>query len=375
MTPILKKHLKRLIGILAFVAMFSLVPHRGEAHSLDASIGGRVFLGDILNNAYPNTTQQLGLTTFWNLNYGQVKRNFIILCHTNGGSDNQTAVHFLKVNQVNSINTLDLTTITGKNIVCPNETVTYSVPTNAGTTWVWGLTTGGQILTANNNTVTVKWNNQPGTGPHKLTVKVTDNSGVAQTGELVVSIRDIYLNCISSLNIGTDNNCKATLTTERMLSGTHIGAADMKIQIIDISKNVILEEGIGSVDIDGVAKDGSLYDFIGKTFTTKVIEPCNNNYCLGAVKVNDYSAPMLTAPADMSFSCAQLNGLNPATTLSSVPTINDCSTGSTYAYVDFAFENACTQPFTALPAGVPAGHTLPTTGDVIKILVRTFTAD
>ena len=260
--------------------------------------------------------------------------------------------------------------ISGKNLVCANEQSVYSTPVVTNATFTWTLASGGQIVTTNNNNITIKWNNQPGSGPYRLTVAQTSNNGCIKTTNYFISIKDISLRCIGNFNVSLDNSCKITLTTEGVLLPSHIGASEMKIQLL--AGSIVLEEGIGSVEVDGVGKNGSNYEFIGKTFTYKVIEPCTGNSCSGNVKFEDKVAPIIQCPNDITFGCAQVSAsATPLPKDSGTPRLTDCSPTS-FTYSDQIFETSCTQPFTVLPVGVPAGHMLPTSADIVKIIVRKF---
>ena len=122
--------------------------------------------------------------------------------------------------------------ISGKSWVCANEQTTYSTLSVSGSTWQWTLASGGQIISTNNNTVTIRWNYQPGTSGHKLSVKETNTNGCSKTVEYLVSIKDITLRCIGNFNVSVDNTCKTTLNTEWLLLAGHIGGSDMKMQIL-----------------------------------------------------------------------------------------------------------------------------------------------
>ena len=71
--------------------------------------------------------------------------------------------------------------ISGKSLVCANEQTNYTTPLVANTTFTWVLASGGQIVSTANNNVTIKWNNQPSSGPHKLTVTQTNINGCIKT--------------------------------------------------------------------------------------------------------------------------------------------------------------------------------------------------
>ena len=262
--------------------------------------------------------------------------------------------------------------ISGKSLVCANEQTNYTTPLVANTTCTWVLASGGQIVSTANNNVTIKWNNQPSSGPHKLTVTQTNINGCIKTTNYFISIKDISLRCIGNFNVSIDNTCKITLTTEGVLLPGHIGASEMKIQLL--AGSLVLEEGIGSVEVDGVGKNGVNYEFISKTFIYKIIEPCSGNFCSGNVKFEDKAAPIIQCPNDATLGCAQVGAAaTPLPQDSGTPRLTDCSP-TTFTYSDQIFETTCTQPYTALPSGVPSGHPLPTTGDIVKIIVRTFIA-
>ena len=260
--------------------------------------------------------------------------------------------------------------ISGKSWVCANEQTTYSTLSVSGSTWQWTLASGGQIISTNNNTVTIRWNYQPGTSGHKLSVKETNTNGCSKTVEYLVSIKDITLRCIGNFNVSVDNTCKTTLNTEWLLLAGHIGGSEMKMQIL--SGTTVLEEGIGAVEVDGIGKNGGNYEFINKTFVYKIIESCSGNSCGGNVKFEDQVPPIIQCPMDVVFSGAEV--VAPTTPLpqsSGTPRLTDCSPTS-FTYIDQLYETNCLTPFTALPAGVSEAHSLPNSGDIYRIIVRTF---
>ncbi|NJN33250.1 MAG: hypothetical protein HC817_02345 [Saprospiraceae bacterium] len=259
----------------------------------------------------------------------------------------------------------------GKITVCPTEETTYSTPNVQGSSWAWALISGGTIVFQDKNTIRVRWNNQPSTGAHKLTVTETNRQGCSKTVELSVFIKTVALVCLNNISIALNNTCQTSLSVADLLAGKPIGADEMRVQIL--SGGVILEEGIGAIVIDGQTKTGINYDFIGKNFTYRVIEPCSNNTCSGSIRFEDFAPPMLQCPADITLSCAQVpTGGTPLPSDSGSPSVTDCSLPAKVSYSDQIFETPCASPFTALPTGFPAGKTLPTTGDVVKIIVRSF---
>lgn len=374
MTPILNC-ISRRLALAWVLATFAMLPSQAFGSALTAVYG------------FKNKVNRGELS--YEFDY---KDNYKIPCLKNGDLDEKrvscevnplnkdlntaVAVHFFsalkvegfekKSSQIVAPNPV----ISGKKIVCPNEEIIYSTPFINGSTWEWTVISGGTITQITNNTVKVRWNNQPGTSNHKLTVKETNSLGEFNTVDYFISIKDITLRCIGSFNISLDNSCKLNLTTDMILAGAHVGSSEMRILLL--AGTTILEEGIGSIYLDGISKNGVVYDFVEKTYTYKIIEPCTNNVCSGSIKFEDQSPPMVEAPRDTTLGCAQVGeGATPPTQNTGVPLVTDCST-TTYYFNDQVFETPCTQPFTMLPSAVPSGHVLPTTQDIVKIIVRTF---
>ena len=257
MTPILNCVLHRLAQTIAFVVALAFLPFQAIGNGcIDAVLD---FKSDIKNR---NKTIDLGII---HLGKPKLEDKFLTIpCNTDGdlegakvskGTVTAVAVSFLntalKVERIladcNSDgiqDTLPDPIVSGKKLVCPNEETTYTTPFVAnGSTWEWTLASGGTITQVTNNSIKIRWNNQPGSSLHKLTVKETNNAGCSKTVEFYVSIKDITLRCIGSFNISMDNTCKLTLTTEMILAGAHIGSSDMKLQVL--TGTTILEEGIG----------------------------------------------------------------------------------------------------------------------------------
>ncbi|TAE19295.1 MAG: hypothetical protein EAZ95_02210 [Bacteroidetes bacterium] len=98
------------------------------------------------------------MTACWNVSNGtEYVRLKITIAGTNCSSISDlpaspTDLGFVKVNP------LPAPDITGDDMVCPNEVVTYTTPNVAGNTYVWELISGGTATTATNtNAVTVTW--------------------------------------------------------------------------------------------------------------------------------------------------------------------------------------------------------------------------
>ena len=263
--------------------------------------------------------------------------------------------------------------ISGKTLVCPSEEATYSTPFVANSSWIWTLPAGGVIVQNNGNSVKIRWNATSGGGPYKLSVKETNIFGCPKTVDYFISTRTVIIACVKDLNVILDNSCQVSLIPAMFLQGNYNGIADFKVQLL--SGNVLLEEGIGSVVADGISINGGTYPLIGKTYTYKVIEPCKDNFCSGNVTILDRSAPTIQCPDDITLGCAQVRGNSTILPQDSgTPRITDCSP-TDYTYSDQVFDApSCVSPFTSLPSGVPVGHPLPTSGDIVKIIVRTFTA-
>lgn len=98
---------------------------------------------------------------------------------------------------------------TGNQLVCAGSTENYSVPTNLNSTFCWEVI-NGNIISTNNNQVTVQWNNS--TGYLSLTeTNFIDVSGKTQTIEITpytISLSTLVSDASSSIN----NNGSIDLT-------------------------------------------------------------------------------------------------------------------------------------------------------------------
>lgn len=265
--------------------------------------------------------------------------------------------------------------ITGEQLPCPNATQTYSTPALVpqqagvvGSSWVWSLPLGGgTIVSTNQNSVTIRWNNTANTSPFMVRVVETSANNCAQGTNLTVNIRQVGLSCIRNINVSVDFNCQVNLTTRSVLMGNPLGVDGYRIQIL-LSSGQVLYDGVGSVVIDA-----RLHNLLGKTVRYSVVEPCSGNACWGNILFEDKTPPRITCPDNITISCAQLVGNSILPSVTGEPTIQDCS-GTFLSYNDISRKNNCETPFTALPSDLAAifPAIFPTTGDVIEVILRTF---
>ncbi len=258
--------------------------------------------------------------------------------------------------------------VTGEALPCPNALQTYTTPSVSGSFWAWSLPSGGGVIqSTNQNSVTIRWNNTAGAGPFSVRVVETSADNCSQAATLSVSIKQVALSCLGNLNVSLDHNCQAKLTTTNILRGNYVGSDWFRLQVSTTSGQV-LYDSVGSVTVDG-----RLHNLLGRTLQYRIIEPCSNNACWGNMVFEDKTPPRLTCPDNITISCAQLVGASILPSLTGEPTVQDCS-GTTSSYSDISRINNCENPFTALPSDLAAIHpaVFPTTGDVIQIILRTF---
>ena len=264
--------------------------------------------------------------------------------------------------------------VTGEKLPCPESIQTYTTPSVSGNTYSWTLPNGGgTILSANNNNVTVRWNNTPGRGPFNVHLIETNKDGCSQSFDLQTFIKDIQLTCVGSINAALDEQCRFDLSYRTLLNRNYVGAETYTIQL-QTTDGYVLEQGIGHVVIDGIADNGSIYQHAGKEFVYAIIESCSGSRCWGNIIFEDKLPPRITPPADITLACSQVaEGQTPILSVSGSPTVFDCSKTET-TYTDTVREANCLQPFTALPSDLAAlkPANFPTTGDIVKIILRTF---
>ncbi len=103
------------------------------------------------------------------------------------------------------------TAITGQDVVCVNESTSYSVPANPGDTYTWSATNGTIAGATNQNTLAVDWGGTAGVG--SVSVTVTDgNTGCSSTATFSVSIMQ---DSPFTIDIVPNNNfvCEGDLVT------------------------------------------------------------------------------------------------------------------------------------------------------------------
>ncbi len=323
-----------------------------------AQTGGyKVYTGSIFNPITQNwiNTSVVGTASFW------------AQCECNTCVSPRTKANFV-------IKPRPEPTVTGELLPCPIATHTYTTPSVIGSTYVWSLPDGGgTIVSTNNNTVSIVWNNTPGGGPYRVRVVETNKDACSNTNDLKVSIKEINFACIGSINATIDNQCRFDMTDFTLLRRHYTGSETYTFQL-KTPEGKILEQSIGHALVDGMDINGSPYIFAGKQLIYSIIEPCGGHTCWGEINFEDKTPPTISCPNDITLSCAQVtDGIAPLSVVSGNPTVTDCSK-TDISYTDITRETECLQPFTALPSDLAAmkAAAFPTTGDVIKIILRTF---
>ena len=319
--------------------------------------GSKVFTGSSFNPITQNwiNTSVVGTATFW------------VQCECNGCVSPRTRANFVIKPRPEPI-------VTGETLPCPSATRSYVTPSVVGSTYAWSLPNGGGTITStNNNSVTVVWNNTPGGGPYIVRVIETNKDGCSNSNDLKVSIKETTFACVGSINATIDNQCRFDMNDMTILRRRYIGSETYTFQLKTVTGQ-ILEEGIGRAIVDGIDMNGRAYIYAGKQFIYSITEPCTGYTCWGEINFEDKTPPIIICPNDVTVSCAQIvDGNAPLPVVSGNPTVTDCSK-TDISYTDISREANCLQPFTALPSDLAAMKTatFPTTGDVVKIILRTF---
>ncbi|MBL7815137.1 MAG: T9SS type A sorting domain-containing protein [Saprospiraceae bacterium] len=323
-----------------------------------AQTGGiKVYTGATFDPVAQNwvNTSLAGTATFW------------AQCECNGCSSPRVRGNFVIKPRPNPI-------ITGEEFPCPGSTQTYTTLSVAGNTYTWSLPDGGGTIVArNNNSITVAWTSPAGTGAYRVRVVESSPANCSEQKELSVWMLNTQLSCVESVNATVSDNCKFELSGSTLFGSRYNGAHRYTYQLKTI-EGFILEQGVGSAIVDGTSITGNSYLYIGKQLIYAVTEPCSGNTCWGTINFEDKTAPTITCPVDITISCSQtVEGQTPPLVVTGSPTVVDCSKTNTN-YTDVVRETSCLQPFTGLPNDLAAIKTavFPTTGDVIKIILRTF---
>ena len=264
--------------------------------------------------------------------------------------------------------------ISGEPYPCAGSTQTYTVPVAVGSTFVWSLPDGGGIITGTSeNSVTVKWNSDLLSGSFRVRVAETSQENCTAYSDFTISILEAPHICLGDINVSLDSLCRYEMTANNLMGRNYAGAYRyfLELQTIDGST---LERSEGKLTIDGISTTGNSYSYIGQKLIYAIYEPCNNSYCWGYINFEDKTPPTVKCPQDITLSCSQIiNGQSPLPVVSGSPIITDCAQ-TQFFYTDKTRETDCLIPFTALPNDLAAIKTasFPVTGDVIKIILRTF---
>jgi PKD-like domain len=296
---------------------------------------------------------------------------FYAQCECNGCvSPTRTTVEFRVFDRPDPI-------ITGSNLVCPGSTTNYSTPAVGGNAYTWTVTPAnfGTIVSgANTNAVQIRWTATEDAGPFTIKITQTNTSGCVSSREMTVYTRKTTLTCLADVNQSLGDNCLGSLSVTQ-LTGIVRGANDVRVQMFN-QAGFLLEDGYGTVSVDGVSTTGTRYDLIGRSFRYKITESCRNTECNGDIFFADKTPPAMTCPSDVSVSCVQFSQqTTPDTSITGKPTVSDC-TPTRLTYTDIVRTVACTSPFAAIPNDLLAikNSALPNTGDIVKIILRTFLA-
>ena len=319
--------------------------------------GVKVYTGNKFNPITQNliNTSIVGTATFW------------AQCECNGCMSPRVKGNFV-------IKPRPEPTVTGENFPCPTSTQTYTTPSVSGSTYVWSLPDGGgSIVSTNNNTATIVWNTTPGGGPYRVRVVETNKDACSNSNDLTIYIKEINFACIGSINATIDNQCRFDLTDFTLLGRHYIGSQTYTFQLKTLDGR-LLEQGTGHAVVDGIDMNGRPYFYAGKQLVYTITEPCGGHNCWGNIYFEDITPPTITCPSDITLSCVQVvDGVSPVPAVSGNPSVTDCSK-TDITYTEIIRDANCLQPFTALPSDLAAmkAATFPTTGDVIKIILRTF---
>jgi hypothetical protein len=174
-------------------------------------------------------------------------------------------------------------------------------------------------------------------GCQRICYRATDAVGNVATCEFQVCV-NAYANptralaCNDEIQISLDQNCSATIGADMVLEGGPYACYD----------NYIVEArywtGGGLIDrnpnLAGVQINGS---DIGKELKLTVRDPLTGNSCWGHATVEDKLAPILTCPADRTFSCA----INPIPANTGTPSIVENCGGVNLSYRDNSTQGNC----------------------------------
>ncbi len=180
--------------------------------------------------------------------------------------------------------------IVGDGYVCPGETSVYSVDVyNPDFTYVWNLNGGGVITQDNGSNIEVEWQDQSG-GPFEISLTVILGQNCQVTTYFFVYIQGVEtLTCNDQVQISLGPDCETVVLSGMILEGENEGNNNYYVIITDEFGNVIPDATLTS-------------EHIGKCFTVKVANECNDQSCWGTICVEDKIPPVIEC-TDVTVSC------------------------------------------------------------------------
>jgi SdrD B-like domain/GEVED domain/PKD-like domain len=233
-------------------------------------------------------------------------------------------------------------TINGKNTPCANATEAYNITPNAGSTYVWSISSGGTLLSSPSaNAVTVSW---AGTGAHTVKVTETDANGCTQESTLSIMIKpNPTISAAASapcngndLNLTSTPNGGTTPYTTYAWTGPNTFTSSVQNPTI-----------VGATNANNGIYNVTVTDTNNCTATASVNANINN-LPTGAANNNgpicEQQTLNLTASGGTSYKWA---GPNSFTSTSASPSINSATLANAGTYsVTISDANACTTVLT-----------------------------
>jgi SdrD B-like domain/Cohesin domain len=182
----------------------------------------------------------------------------------------------VRVPAVFTVNAAPVPVITGNELPCPGETVTYTTTLNAGSTYVWNLVGTGSIIGTSANTFTVLFPDSSNVAPIQIVVTETNLAGCTAIDTLTATLRNVALTCSNNVQLSLGANCCAKVLPQQVLSGTY-PAYDFTVTIKDAAGNALSGDSICGAG----------------TFTYTVTESCKGNSCWGTVRTEDKLPPVI----------------------------------------------------------------------------------
>ncbi len=176
-----------------------------------------------------------------------------------------------------------LPTILGDTYVCPGQTVTYTVGNaNPNSTYTWILQNGGGIIVSqNSNSITIKWQDNPG-GPYILQLKETGCSSTCSDYAFApVYIQGVEaLACNDNVEISLNPDCEAHVLSGMILEGENPNNNNYYVELTDAFGNLIPNATLTA-------------QYIGQLIHAKVANECNGQSCWGTITVEDKIPPTI----------------------------------------------------------------------------------